>query len=63
MADELTIGEDMQSVCGEEPTIPELLLHAQRKLLHQRVVRIRSHGEDANTAGLVRTAEWSSQRR
>ena len=63
MADELTIGEDMQSVCREEPTIRELLLHAQRKLLHQRVVCIRSHGEDANTSGLVRTAEWSSQRR
>ena len=53
----MSLTEEMQTVCAQQPIVCEFLLHPERELLKERMVRVRSHGDDANAAGLMRSGE------
>jgi len=58
MAEEREVlAEEMQTVCAQQPIVCEFLLHAQRELLKEWMVRVRYHGDNANAACLMRSGE------
>ena len=61
MTNHLAFAEDVQAIGGEEPLITQLLLYAERELLEERVMRVWRDGDDADAAGLARSAEWRGQ--
>ena len=61
MADDLAFAENVQAIRGEEPVAAQLLLHAERELLEERVMRVWRDGDDAHSAGLCWAAEWRGQ--
>ena len=62
LRDQLALAEDVQTIRAHRPGGTELLLHAERRLLEQRVMRILVINDDSNAARLPRTAEGIRER-
>src|ERR1022692_1765865 len=62
MTDNLPCREDVHPIRRYQPVAAGLLLHTERELLEERMMRIRPHGENADTTCLMRSAKGAGQR-